>query len=258
MWIIPSDTFQFAAATEALTLDCEQFCQHAEQSLTWRSKHTPARTWLQRWKRSCWMQRLSGQTYAPSTLDPFADTSTLYLEAFPASRIQRAAHEKQMQTHGTFSLTSNGLSQNANLLAFSLKTSRASSQQNLLELPKPRFSSMSWEDWKAAVTEQRGAYTARQKLERPTSETGSSFSRWPTPTVAEAGKISNRANNGQVGLSNHPSIQGKCKRMPLNKSRCGQPDQSRSNTITKSRGQLNPAWVEQLMGLPPGWTDCAC
>ena len=24
----------------------------------------------------------------------------------------------------------------------------------------------------------------------------------------------------------------------------------------KQTGQLNPDWVEHLMGLPPGWTDC--
>tara|TARA_R100000388_G_scaffold72356_2_gene52479 strand:+ start:1440 stop:1805 length:366 start_codon:yes stop_codon:yes gene_type:complete len=78
---------------------------------------------------------------------------------------------------------------------------------------------------------------------------------WPTPTVQEAGKISNRPNYGQKALSNHPEIQGKCTRPKLNKSRDGLPDLDRSSTIGKSRGQLNPAWVEALMGLPPGWTD---
>lgn len=32
-------------------------------------------------------------------------------------------------------------------------------------------------------------------------------------------------------------------------------DQGNHNTNGKNRGQLNPAWVEQLMGLPPGWTN---
>jgi len=35
----------------------------------------------------------------------------------------------------------------------------------------------------------------------------------------------------------------------------GLPAQDSPNTTGKSRGQLNPAWVEQLMGLPQGWTD---
>jgi len=38
----------------------------------------------------------------------------------------------------------------------------------------------------------------------------------------------------------------------------GQPDQDSPNTTGKNRGQLNPAWVEQLMGLPPGWTNFDC
>jgi hypothetical protein len=42
---------------------------------------------------------------------------------------------------------------------------------------------------------------------------------WPTPTVAEAGKISNQPNYGQVGLSNHPAIQGEMTREKQLKSR---------------------------------------
>ncbi len=78
---------------------------------------------------------------------------------------------------------------------------------------------------------------------------------WPTPTVAEGDKIPNTANNGQVGLSNHPAIQGECTREPMKKSRAGQLRPDLSNTRGRSRGQLNPAWVEQLMGLPPSWTQ---
>ena len=44
---------------------------------------------------------------------------------------------------------------------------------------------------------------------------------WPTPTTAEAGKIGNRANKGQKGLSNHPSIVGETFRPAMNKSRAG-------------------------------------
>ncbi len=41
---------------------------------------------------------------------------------------------------------------------------------------------------------------------------------WPTPTTAEAGKISNQANFGQMGLSNHPEIVGIPTRPRMNKS----------------------------------------
>ncbi len=44
---------------------------------------------------------------------------------------------------------------------------------------------------------------------------------WPTATAAEAGKIGNRPNYGQVGLSNHPAIVGLPEREKMGKSRKG-------------------------------------
>jgi hypothetical protein len=34
-----------------------------------------------------------------------------------------------------------------------------------------------------------------------------------------------------------------------------QQDQANPSATGKSRGSLNPNWVEQLMGIPVGWTD---
>jgi len=76
---------------------------------------------------------------------------------------------------------------------------------------------------------------------------------WPTPTVAEGSKIGNQPNYGQKGLSNHPSIVGLPDREKLNKS--GKSKESLPIHIPKSRGKLNPDWVEQLMGLQVGWTQ---
>jgi hypothetical protein len=110
---------------------------------------------------------------------------------------------------------------------------------------------------------------------------------WPTPTTAEGTKIGNQPNYGQVGLSNHPSIVGHPDRAKLNKSGKPQGSQAwptpRANKVHpviteenreqlanrnkanleediaghcgKATGKLNPDWVEQLMGLPTGWTD---
>jgi len=110
---------------------------------------------------------------------------------------------------------------------------------------------------------------------------------WPTPTTAEAQKISNKANYGQKCLSNHPAIRGLPDREKLKKDgknqeqsltqrqkNWGTPRASKamSATITEnlvnrnvgnleeqhpsSVGQkLNPDWVEQLMGVPVGWTQ---
>ena len=87
---------------------------------------------------------------------------------------------------------------------------------------------------------------------------------WPTPTVSEAEKIGGKPNYGQVGLSNHPKVHGyEVQREKLHKDRKGKPkakdgpgDQENPNTTGKNQGQhLNSNWVEQLMGLPVGWTD---
>jgi len=81
-------------------------------------------------------------------------------------------------------------------------------------------SSKTWQEW---VTERRGAYSARLNAVRHTS--GSECSSWPTVTTAEAGKISNRRNYGQIGLSNHPSIRGELNREKSLKTRAGQTKQ---------------------------------
>jgi len=114
---------------------------------------------------------------------------------------------------------------------------------------------------------------------------------WPTPTAAEAGKISNQANYGQKGLSNHPEIVGKPTRPKEEKSKKGQKQfptptardykggykteslirkdgKSRAKdqlpnavlngkgTETCQGGVLNPTWVESyLMGWPIAWTS---
>ena len=94
---------------------------------------------------------------------------------------------------------------------------------------------------------------------------------WPAPTTAEAGKISNRPDYGQQGLSNHPAIVGKPNREKMTKSRGGEmgistnPDslsipqapatKTDGHTCSPSCRRLNPRFAEMLMGLPPGWTD---
>lgn len=204
------------------------------------------------------MQHLSGRTYEPSMQSPYAAMLGSCLEDFPVSHTVNRAVERQTKTLVTCFLSSRESLVSAGLVPFSSKTSKESLLPNLVGVQKLAYSSMSWDDWKQEVSERRGDYLARQKLAHHTEETECSSLAWPTPTTAEAGKISNRANHGQRGLSNHPTLQGVCNRKPLNKSRGGLPDQPRANTIGKSRGQLNVQWVEQLMGLPLGWTGLDC
>jgi len=103
---------------------------------------------------------------------------------------------------------------------------------------------------------------------------------WPTPTSSEGSKIPSKANYGQVGLSNHPAIVGRPDREKLNKSGKsqelwatpragdgkagmaeGRKQKSLGQDVSNQQGgykpsmKLNPSWVEQLQGLPVGWTQ---
>ena len=88
---------------------------------------------------------------------------------------------------------------------------------------------------------------------------------WPTPQVVDSGKLENRPNYGQVGLSNHPGLRGFPDRPPMKKSRSGdgqltQPlgtEPSGSSASTTGKGGLNPEFVRWLMGFPDGWSSYA-
>jgi hypothetical protein len=214
---------------------------------------------------------------------------TSLLAATHASRFQQAGSDSEQMTPGTCGPTSGDTLNQLDLFDASLKTSKDTSR-----LDSPALSAI----WKKMVTDQRGEYLARMKLAHrirekestswakpraadgvggantlnhkgqritksdPTKTYGAKLSdqvNWPTPDVAQAQKVSNRPNYGQLGLANHPDVHGTTvQRPPMKKDRLGQPGQDQVNTSGKSQesfGKLNPNWVEQLMGLPIGLTD---
>ena len=56
---------------------------------------------------------------------------------------------------------------------------------------------------------------------RNLNDQAKALSGWPTPQVVDSGKLGNRPNYGQVGLSNHPGLRGFPDRPPMKKSRSG-------------------------------------
>ena len=183
MWILPKQlhTSAFVQDTKASGLDCEEFSQICERSLSWRGKDSQSRTWLQRWKRENWMQPLCTRTLRPSHTESFVDKWTSYLEASRANHSAKQDLEKQLKTLGTCSPTSQKESVSADQqLCFSKMY-----KESLVAKPgtENQFSCMSSEHWKDWVTEQRQEYSQRKKSAHLTRE--SEYSSWPTPTIAE-------------------------------------------------------------------------
>jgi hypothetical protein len=149
--------------------------------------------------------------------------------------------------------------------------------------------------WSIPSTMMGAMYPESNMEKRNSPSLASQVVMLPTPTTAEAGKISCCPNYGQLGLSNHPDVHGyQVNRPKLEKSRSGLVAQENPNTngnrpeswatpivgdshlvstpevaakrlaegkISLSRqnaGKLNPRWVETLMGLPVGWTMPSC
>lgn len=236
-WILPKQLHMLVSAldTAALISDLNEQSQICAQSLFLRSKVTPARTWSLKWKRDSWTQHLSGRILRPSLGQSFVERWTSSLADTHASHSQPPANVLAQKIPDTCGPSSQMELDSCSPDFASLRT---------LKDMSPWDSEQSLKNWEASVTKRRGAYSARVKLALRTKESGSSSwptsstrdykggyvggrirngkismdtldvavqaveAGWPTPTVQEAGKIGNKANYGQLGLSNHPAIVG--------------------------------------------------
>ena len=275
MWILPKQLISdFVPATEGLSLDCEEQSQLCAQSLFVRSKHSLARTWLQKWKRDSWTQHLYGRILKPSLGKAFEIEWTSSLEVIPVNHSAQQESEQERMT-----LDISGPSSQAEFDFFvqesaSLRTSKGIS---LWGCPT---SSKTWQEW---VTERRLAYSQRVKSARLTNGSGSSS--WPTISVNESknsvGKSQRNRNSIPLGtmaiMHGHPvpaSSSSHGSRLglwstPQARDHKGSHAESfanpdKSNNLNdqmetlQPAGKLNPRWVETLMGLPIGWTMPSC
>jgi hypothetical protein len=75
-----------------------------------------------------------------------------------------------------------------------------------------------------------------------------SVKQWPTPTARD-----HKGANAPEGLTRKD---GKSRLDTLPNAAQYQSQDPESNSLHMKSHELNPSWVEQLMGLPVGWTDC--
>ncbi len=269
MWIVPKNYQQFSASALATVASSEDLSLpglNIELSLMWRSKPSLLRTWLQRWKRDNWFRHLCGRILKPCQHTAFETELTCSLAATPASRLVRQESGEAQTIPDTFGLTSNDISKQLDLFGASSRTSRDTSVLD---------SERSLKIWKALVTKRRGEYSARLKSVLLTRESG--FTYWVTPTATDGNPIRGgdlyQTKNGTVRAKNKDgttSQRGLIEQVmwptPTARDHKGQSGRGRQerkgnprDTLPNAvRGNLNPNWVEWLMGVPSGWTDLGC
>lgn len=281
MWIIPKTLSAFVQDTEGLNLDLDERAWMLEQSAMWRSKPSSKQTWLRRLKKDAWMTRLSTRILKPSLHESFEEKYTASLEDIPVSRSVAQGSEKERKTQDTCGPTSESMSGQLDLFGACLKMSEVTPRWGYGE---------SCPIWKKMVTERSGDCSQRRKQARLTN--ASDASSWPTPRagnpgsrkpgtggkiLAEEAKIHNgppAPEKSSTSGKNHGSWPtarssdaegGRIKTEKTEKGFRSKREKSDQYFGAKLRDaaemnkppamKLNPNWVEQLMGLPIGWTD---
>ena len=170
MWIrIPSTCCPSAPAAGDSISDSTWRAKLLARSAVLSTKHSPAKSWLQRWKQGSWMTRLFGRILKPSMADRGVVSWIASLEATRASHFPLPASVLARMMSDIYGQT---------LLESLGKLSRAcvfsrTSQATLISDSIPF--SLIYERW---ATELRAASLRRRKLAQATSE--SDCSSWAT------------------------------------------------------------------------------
>ncbi len=242
MWLyVPSVS---SPASEGSTLDSGTL-ESLERSVTWRGRLTLRRYWSRAWRTVGWMRRLSGLTSAPSMVARGAEAWISSLADSPArtSAAPGAAPESSTGRAPGCGVSTRG--------SFARWDPGSSSWRTLGPCLFEALTSFSG-TWPAWGSMRNGACSERPTLERRTAESGSSF--WPTPTVGDSASAGGRnapGSNAHPGTSLTDAIRAHA--LPGPQDGTTPPDGETTSSVIRV---LNPRFVEALMGLPDGWTDC--
>lgn len=236
MWILPKNLKESCPSvpdTEGSNWDCNELALMCERALTWRSKHSQHTTWSRRLKRDTYLSDLSTRMLKPSRQDSFVDAWTDSLGGIRANHLVKQDNERESKTPDTSGLGSLQQLELFDLDGASLKTSKDT-------LPKGCVTScQTWASW---VSEQRGEYSQRLKSVRRTDGNGSLSWRTPSATDAEGGHMSPMGGKWKLSDQVHYTYTN------------GQIDPISFKKTGKFRTDINPFFLEKLMGVPTGWT----
>jgi len=107
------------------------------------------------------------------------------------------------------------------------------------------------ETWPAAGMMQNGRCYRRPRLVHHIGETACSL--WPTPNATDGNKAPKYFASGSPSLPYAVKL-AEAGHYPTPTANRWDGLQSHGKNVIS--GQLNPTWVEWLMGFPAGWTDC--
>ena len=289
-------TSAFAVDTQESAWDLKEFCQICEKSLMWRSKPTLSPTWLRRWKSLNYLQPLSSRTLKPSHSQAFVDAWTSSAAVSRVSLSQLLESVKQAKTLDTSSPSLKMELPPVDHDLFSWRTSRESSQPKCQTEPVfSSMCFKSWKAWvieqrqeysqrlksEQAIKEKecsslawRTPTTAEAKNQDYSTQIylQNQVKQWPTPKVAHCGSVNSELKRNtphlEIIVKQWPTPKvanpvsrpngkgGKILSEEAKKSTFNQSQDQEKNSSHMKNHELNPSWVEQLMGLPIGWTDC--
>jgi len=190
MWLyLPSACSHSALDTADLTSDSSLLFQALESSVTWRSKHMPARFWRVVSKRVGWIQHLCGRTLPPSTAQDGVDSWIASLRASRASRIPTPASSGEQQTTAGSGRTLPGSFAWWDRDSSSWRTCQVSFLVDL-----DTYSGT----WPTSGTMLNGMCSVQARSGRHTFAGGSSS--WPTPNAADGERQSETMMRGNPTL----------------------------------------------------------
>tara|TARA_S200002703_G_scaffold5911_1_gene6609 strand:- start:119 stop:1003 length:885 start_codon:yes stop_codon:yes gene_type:complete len=261
------DSVNLPCSREPVEEYSEAKCLDGEQCALWNGTHTQQASWLPAKTTKHSTLSRSGLTYKPLTDDLGEAVLMSFLEDFPAKTYPVQEKEPAL----TESEAVCGDTWRESSMKFDLNTSSWKTHQCLWDEDLPE-SSVTLPRWGMM---RDGVLWERTTLPLLTSGTGSGL--WHTPRVLE---IDESYEQYQERMKKHPNPKNNTKKKASNFTmqvknpqlwptpRCfmhkdALKDRGKSNLGEvinemegmKITGQLNPNWVEWLMGWPTGWTD---
>lgn len=233
-----------------------QQMEQLARSVMWRAKYRQPRFWRTLWSTDFYRTRLFGPTCEPSTLALGVEAWISSLRAIRANHSQSPESVVAKAIRATCGQKWLESWRNASpLLAFS-RMSQGTLFSDFSKSPKI------WSDWVIVL---RQECLRRRRLARVTRENGCSS--WPTAKTATGdyqyanGKsVLNLSGAARQWLSIAPT-DAKGTETAENYSPQAQSTSNGDGSSTaglSSRPQLNPRFVEWLMGVPVGWTSSGC